>query len=729
MMSGEMMHELPLVGYSDRLSARPGESIAFKVSSRSERPFHARLTRVICADPNPDGPGIIEQDADRWFAPRDMPSRRQPFHPGSWARAEGAVHCPATGLLELTALIWPTLRRDGGQAVLALGNLSLRIGPAGDALADDGETRAATGVPLSLRRWHRVTARFDAAGGVSIEQVPLYPIWDAPADARAAGRPRSDMTARPAVAARPQGDAAREHFNGKIEAPEIRHDGERLAGWDFSQDMGSATVPGLAGPALRLVNFPARAMTGSRWDGTEMCWRHAPGQYAAIHFHDDDIFDFGWQTDFTLTVPADMPSGAYAMRIECDGHADAMPVFVLPPRGAPRARLCVLIPTFTYVVYGNHARPDFAPEWMARFAEHGAWPINPAQHPEYGLSTYNTHADGAGICHASHRRPLFNLRPGYVTFGNTTCSGLRHFPADTHLLAWLHARGIDCDLLTDHELDTEGTAALAGYSAVATTTHPEYHTARTLDALAGYRDAGGALLYLGGNGFYWRIARHAENDSLIEIRRAEGGIRAWAAEPGEYYHAFDGAYGGLWRRNGRPPQDLVGIGFAAQGQFLGRPYRRIATDPSLDWVFEGLRGAVFGDSGLSGHGAAGFELDHADPKLGAPGRVTVLARSFDEGDEFILVPEERLTHITNLTGGPEDEAKHAEMVLVDCPGGGVVFATGSITFCGSLPAQGYDSDVARLLGNVLHRFMARPAPHETGASRPRARSPRSQGPR
>ena len=75
----------------------------------------------------------------------------------------------------------------------------------------------------------------------------------------------------------------------------------------------------------------------------------------------------------------------------------------------------------------------------------------------------------------------------------------------------------------------------------------------------GYRDHGGALHYLGGNGFYWRIARHREDPALLEIRRAEDGLRAWASQPGEYYNAFDGAYGGLWRRSGRAPQKLVGI--------------------------------------------------------------------------------------------------------------------------------------------------------------------------
>ena len=107
-----------------------------------------------------------------------------------------------------------------------------------------------------------------------------------------------------------------------------------------------------------------------------------------------------------------------------------------------------------------------------------------------------------------------------------------------------------------------------------TTSHPEYHTTETLDAVQGYRDGGGNLIYLGGNGFYWRVALHPEKDGIIEVRRAEGGLRAWAAETGEYYSGFTGEYGGTWRRNARPPNTLVGIGYTCQGEFEGTYYLR-----------------------------------------------------------------------------------------------------------------------------------------------------------
>jgi N,N-dimethylformamidase len=287
-------------------------------------------------------------------------------------------------------------------------------------------------------------------------------------------------------------------------------------------------------------------------------------------------------------------------------------------------------------------------------------------------------------------------------------SGLRHFQADSHLIWWLHEKGIDYDIITDRELHEEGFDAIKGYKAVTTGSHPEYHTPQTLDALLEYRNSGGKFLYLGGNGFYWRVAIHPQEKGIIEIRRAEGGIRAWAAEPGEYYNAFDGAYGGLWRRNGRPPQHLAGVGFTSQGQFEGTHYRRTeeSHSPDLAWIFDGVTDEVLGDFGFSGGGAAGYELDRADVRLGSPPNVRVLAQSEDHPDHFVLVPEELLTHLNTGAMQPIDELIRADMIYFDVPGGGAVFSVGSITFCGSLPWNGGDNNISQIVENVMRRFLA-----------------------
>ena len=250
---------------------------------------------------------------------------------------------------------------------------------------------------------------------------------------------------------------------------------------------------------------------------------------------------------------------------------------------------------------------------------------------------------------------------------------------------------------------------LKNYRVVTTGSHPEYHTRETLDALEAYRDGGGRLCYLGGNGFYWKVALSPEKRGVIEIRRGEGGIRAWAAEPGEYYNQFDGEYGGLWRRNGRPPQNLCGVGFTAQGHYLGSYYRKRpeAGDPRVAWMFEGIGGEIFGDHGLGGHGAAGFELDRADKRLGTPSHAVVVASSENHPPDapWVLVPEEHLTHTVTWPGEPIEKLIRADLTFFETPKGGAVFSTGSITFCGSLPSNRFDNDVSRLLANVLDRFL------------------------
>jgi N,N-dimethylformamidase len=724
---------MPLIGYADRLSVRPGETIAFKVSSAADEPYEAALVRIVHADPNPAGPGMRDIPLDDVFSGR-FASRPQPVLLGSHARIDQAPRIPTDNGVTLIATIWPTAPQGGAQELLRAPGFSLAIGEDGSATASldlgSGDRCAVSaGMSLHERRWYRVWASFDPACRVlSAGQAPLDALHHGTSAATAScdcpDRPAADGQATITIAAR-DGAPPRRHFNGKIELPQVfartlapeeieaAAKGEVApdlwARWDFSREMSSTRIvdTGPHGLHGRLINMPARAMTGSNWSGREMCWRHAPSEYGAIHFHDDDIGDCGWETDFTFTVPQDCRSGAYAVRLTCGEHEDAVPFFVCPPKGKRRAELCVLIPTFTYVIYGNHARTDFGEHWRARAKAWRSYPWNPADHPDYGLSTYNFHSDGSGICHASRLRPLLTLRPGFVSIAEQRGSGLRHFQADTHLLDWLEAKGHTFDILTDEELHNEGHAAIAGYRCVLTSTHPEYHTAETLDALEAYRDGGGRLAYLGGNGFYWRIAVHPETPGVLEIRRGEGGIRAWAAEPGEYHNAFDGAYGGLWRRNGRPPQRLAGVGFSAQGLFEGSYYRRrpAAADPRVAWIFEGVEDEILGDFGLSGGGAAGYELDRADRRLGTPDHTVILAGSEGHGEHFVLVPEELLTHVTTWSGEPPDELIRADMVFFEAPNGGAVFSTGSITFCGSLSHNGYDNNISRILENVVNGFL------------------------
>ena len=727
-----------LTGYTDRLSAAAGERIAFKISSAAAGPYRASLARVVHADPNPAGPGLKMVDLASRFA-IERPSRIQALALGSYARVDAAAALPTTGPLTVVALIWPTLAAAGEQCVIsrwdegAGAGWALSLSPAG-VTARVGVPGAppltvSTGAAPALRAWHRIWMVIDPdTGTLRVGQVPL-----AGSDKREIRAPlppaaRPGATAPIVLGARLAGEA-REHWNGKLEdplllaaaaeAPEafildpLLPPAGLLAGWDFSRGIDGLDVVDVGPHRLggRLVNLPTRAVTGARWTGHEMCWRHAPREYAAIHFHDDDLHDAGWATDFDFTVPADLPSGAYVMRLAAEGHADELPFYVRPAPGRPGADVLFIASTYTYQAYANHARRSTDAAYRTRVAAWGAYPHNPDDHPDYGRSTYNRHRDGSGICYSSRLRPVLTFRPRYLTFLDARGSGMRHYPADTHLLDWLETQGIAYDVVTDEDVEAEGAPLLAPYATVLTGSHPEYHTARTLDAHAGYLAGGGRLVYLGGNGFYWRIATSPAVPGVIEVRRAEGGIRAWEAQPGEYYHALDGQYGGLWRRNGRPPQRLVAVGFSGQGFFEGSYYRRQpgADDPRAAFIMDGVQDAVIGDFGLSGGGAAGFELDRADAALGTPPDAVVVASSEGHGPSYVVVPEELLSHLATVSGEKPARLLRADMTYAELPGGGAVFAVGSITFCGSLSHHRYDNNVSRILRNVLDRFRARGA--------------------
>ena len=107
---------------------------------------------------------------------------------------------------------------------------------------------------------------------------------------------------------------------------------------------------------------------------------------------------------------------------------------------------------------------------------------------------------------------------------------------------------------------------------------------------------------------------------------------------------------------------------------------------------------------IIGGGAAGFELDRADYKLGTPENCKILASSEGHDNDYVLVPEEHLTHLTTVPGDPLKSLLRADMVYFENSNGGKVFSTGSITFCGSLPYNDFNNNVSTLLSNILNKF-------------------------
>lgn len=748
-----MVKHKKIVGYTDRISAAPGDTVGFMVSCYDGvTRYRADIVRLISGDLHPEGAGFKETVFDTPAA-GDFPGREQDIHAGSHAEIANRTPFSALSSFTLQAMIWPTTPQRGRQALLGAWSEPEQRGYAlmiGDDAAPmlvlgDGQGNietVSTAKPLQERKWCFVGASFDAETRTAcVIQVPSveYPLADSTADVRRSVAISALVTAEAPfmIAAVYGGEAGgrtigTHHYNGKIDSPRVANralDHEAMtalmqrpipagllpavvAAWDFSRAIPTVRIEDLSPNRLdgTLVNLPARAMTGHTWTGEEMNWRHAPEQYGAVHFHEDDIHDAGWEVDFELVIPKAMKSGVYAARLVSGSDEDRIPFFVRPPRGVRTADLALLIPTASYWAYANEHMAIEASDYET-FSGH-LTSLNPEDlflnsHPEYGHSLYDVFTDGSGVCYSSRLRPVLNMRPG-VTISWVGPGGNMpwQFNADLHIVDWLEVMGHDYDVITDDDLDAEGLPLINGYQAVMTGTHPEYYSTRMWDAVEAYLGRGGRLMYMGGNGFYSRVAYSDAVPGAIELRRTEVEFREKSAAPGEYYHSFNGEYGGIWRRIGRPPGALVGVGMAVEGFDICGYYRRKpgSHDPRAAFIFDGVDDEIIGNFGVVGGGAAGIELDRCDTSLGSPPHTLVLASSEGLSNHYFPTIEDCLMVSSGL-GAMDNPQARGDMVFFETPNGGGVFSTSSMSWSGSLSYDHYDNNVSRITDNVLRRFL------------------------
>jgi N,N-dimethylformamidase len=761
-----------VVGYCWPWTVRSGEQVDFCVSCENGADFSANLVRILCAD-NLSSLEMFKEQALEASFDGSYPGRLQRTHLGSYVEIIPTAGLDRLSSFTVQAMVYPTLLpggvriRHGGIAnsgedhvfhdqhlisrwdeptqrgwALLIDSAGYPSFIVGDS---DGVRRITLGCALAQDRW------FLVVGGVNARTCKLH------IAVRPIARSAGDVVAWPeqcleesysslhpipqqgplrfgACTAGPSNGSRLKAtccFNGRLDRVRMSSgvvnlkEAVWLAGtsvpkvlearvigfWDFARDIDKIEITDLSVNALHgeTVNVPTRAVTGVDWDGSGDDWRARPQHYSAIHFHEDDLYDAEWDTDFSYTIPQDLPSGIYAARLRHGDSEDYVPFFVAPPKGVAQAAVALLLPTASYTAYTNVTglttlkrkretmgdsgkkvlvEEDLHPDLLQDAAD-AAFLLK--HHRRLGKGIYSNHTDGTLASCASQRHPNMTTKPKGINWT---------LVADTYIVDWLEQKKIPYDVITDDLLHEEGAELLALYTVVLTGSHPEYYTRRMLDAVNEYQRAGGRWMYLGGNGFYYVTSAHAQLPGLIEVRK---GIYAGHFPPYERRHAFDGEYGGKWEDNGRSPALLVGLNYNFDNNYAmegGAPYKRLPGSYAsrAAFIFDGVSGESIGHFGLFGNGAAGQEVDTKDPERGTPAHALHLARADTFPQHGSLVAEQ---YKSNARG------PIADMLFFETPNGGAVFSVGSMSWAGALSHSEYDNDVSRITENVLRRFTDR----------------------
>lgn len=215
---------------------------------------------------------------------------------------------------------------------------------------------------------------------------------------------------------------------------------------------------------------------------------------------------------------------------------------------------------------------------------------------------------------------------------------------------WLVEHGLQdsVDTISDDELDASTGAGLAlAYDLIVFPAHTEYVTEHERNALDGFRDRGGNLIFLSANSIFWRVDR--SGDAIRRVRQ--------------------------WRELGRPESALLGVQYRGNDEGTRQAPFVVRDTTATPWLWEGT-GLTTG-SLLGGEiGGYGTEID-ATTAASPPGTVV-------------------LAEIPNLFG----PGLTAQMAYYETPAGAKVFSAGALDFGGSVMHQPQD----RLLLNLWNRL-------------------------
>lgn len=336
-----------------------------------------------------------------------------------------------------------------------------------------------------------------------------------------------------------------------------------------------------------------------------------------------------WKNNYSYTLPVELRSGLYSAKMtDLVGNSSWFSFIVKPLQST--SEIMVLANTNTWQAYNAWGGGSF---YSNLIIEEDPAPGN-----------------------LSFLRPNPGSRPIREENKNMHLAD-----AESYLLEWLENENEDYDLYADIDLHNSATL-LSNYKLLILHAHPEYWSHSMVAYLKTYLLNGGNLMYLGGNGIYWKVVINTQSN-IIE-RRIDNSL-----------HDFIPISGGRWKDGNSPESSIIGVSYDSRGYGTFNPYRVMDQN---HWVFANTnlkKDDLFGEFCESCGGASGHETDKVD--LNSPSLDTLAIG-------------------TNLDNGG------AYMVYFETAGGGKVFSAGSISYTRSLTV---DKNIQTITKNVLTEFL------------------------
>ncbi len=719
-----------ILGYSDKFSVNLNEELQIKVSCTNIKSYKASLIKIIQGDTNKKGPGYKEENIKIDLG-GPFKARYQTLPIGSYGYVKNKKNFTKLRNIFISTYIFPTLlKKRDKQIIFSKYDNAKKTGI--ELLIDKNDKinfiinkfNISINEKLTSNKWYLIEAGYDYYKGsifISSKKYDDNKIILSNINKKKFIKKNLDLFNKNDLylAAKNNVGIIKNFYNGKLDTLKFYNDDKILFNnknkkifieFNFSKNISTNKIIDQSVNKLHgtLINNPSRGVVGFNWTEKARSWKNNPEVYTSIHFHEDDLTDCKWKTDFKFKIPNSIVSGIYAVKLFNKNNEFYIPFCLKPKISQSKNKILFVMPTSSYLAYANNRIALDVPETetvCSRLIEINDHDLFLQETPELGLSFYDVHNDGSPVFYSSKRRPIINFQPKTKGVLGGLGSNVWQFNADTHILGWLDHFNYKFDVICDSDLHKEGKNLLKNYDVLITGSHPEYYSLNMIKNIEKFKNNGGRLMYLGGNGFYWRISYDKYTTDIIECRKSEVGIRATETHPGESYASLTGEYTGLWRRNDHSPNKLVGVGMVSQGFDVSSPYFRTkqSYNKKVRFIFEGIKENMIGNFGLSGGGAAGLEID-SYKDLESPENTIILASSKQHTDVYLMTPEDLLDPVPGI-GGTESENIKSDMVFFETKNNGAVFSVGSIAWGGSMAWNNFDNNISVVTKNVLNRFL------------------------